>query len=158
MSGPIRLIAEDSEDLSVLSACLQDAILPVGEMCFQPAEHRFVMVVNRFKWESCGEGAPSWRPGPAADDDGLFPFERILCGVQINGVERVVTRGIDAHDRGRMLELLSLSVCEGGIELTFAGGAALRLLGGHWSCRAEDLGDSWPTSSRPCHGLEEAAE
>jgi hypothetical protein len=47
---PIRLRAEDDEDLKIVSACLQDAILPIGDMGFLPDEKRFVMVVNRFRW------------------------------------------------------------------------------------------------------------
>ncbi|MBV5335567.1 DUF2948 family protein, partial [bacterium] len=56
MNKPIKLRAEDEEDLAVISACLQDAILPVAEMCFERAARRFVLVANRFKWE-CADGA-----------------------------------------------------------------------------------------------------
>lgn len=156
MSTPIKLRAEDGEDLTVISACLQDAILPIGEMCFEPAAQRFVAVVNRFCWENA-EGGPRRDDGLQADDDHLFPYERIQCGVRFEGIAAVKTRGLNLKDRGQILELLSVALAEGGVVLTFAGGGALRLEGANWRCVVEDLGESWPTSSRPCHGLEDEA-
>lgn len=153
MSTPIKLRAEDGEDLAVVSACLQDAILPIGEMCYEPGAQRFVLVVNRFKWEAAGGGAAD--RGPAADDDHLFPYERTQCGVRFERVTAARVRGIDLKDRRQMLELLSVAPTEAGVLLTFAGGGALRLEGRDWLCVVEDLGEPWPTSNRPCHGLEE---
>ena len=163
MSTPIKLRAEDGEDLTVISACLQDAILPVGEMCYEPAAQRFVAVFNRFRWESAdggsrrGEGRGAGRGGLQADDDHLFPFERVQCGVRFDGVVAVKVRGLNLKDRSQILELLSLGPTEAGVVLTFAGGGALRLDGANWRCVVEDLGEPWPTSSRPCHGLEDEA-
>lgn len=153
MSTPIKLRAEDGEDLTVISACLQDAILPIGEMCFEPAAQRFVAVFNRFCWETADGGV---RPnGFQADDDHLFPYERVQCGVRFDGVTAVKVRGLNLKDRGQVLELLSVGATEAGVLLTFAGGAALRLEGARWRCALEDLGEPWPTSNRPFHGLEE---
>ncbi|HWT31128.1 MAG TPA: DUF2948 family protein, partial [Propylenella sp.] len=39
----LRLIALDSEDLAVLSAHVQDAVLKVGEMSWLAEEKRFVL-------------------------------------------------------------------------------------------------------------------
>lgn len=149
---PIRLRAEDDEDLKIVSACLQDAILPLGDMCFLPDEKRFVMVVNRFRWES----ADLPRPGPTADDDDLAPFERVHCGVRVEGVTGVKLRGIDIKDRAQMLELLSLDTLEsGGVALHFAGGGCVRLDSAGWRLLVEDLGEPWPTGCKPCHSFEE---
>jgi len=148
----IRLRAEDDEDLKIVSACLQDAILPIGDMGFLPDEKRFVMVVNRFRWESADQP----RPGPKADDDGEAPFERVHCGVRVEGVTGVKLRGIDVKNRGQILELLSLETVEGGgIALHFAGGGCVRLDGGGWRLLLEDLGEPWPTGCKPCHTLED---
>lgn len=158
MSTPIKLRAEDGEDLTVISACLQDAILPIGEMCFEPAAQRFVAVFNRFCWENAdGGGGRNGLNGFRADDDHLFPYERVQCGVRFEGVAAVKTRGLNLKDRGQILELLSVAPTEGGVLLTFAGGGAVRLEASSWRCVVEDFGEPWPTSSRPCHGLEEEA-
>ncbi len=52
MADPLKLRAEDEEDLAVVSTILQDALVPVGEMAYLPEEKRFVLVANRFKWEA----------------------------------------------------------------------------------------------------------
>lgn len=148
---PIRLRARDEEDLKVVSACLQDAIVPIGDMCFLPDESRFVLVANRFKWET----ADQTRPGPTADDDGLIPYERTHCGVRIEGVTGVKLKDIDLKDRTQILELLSIEAVVGGVVLNFAGGGCIRLDGTTWTCFAEDLGEPWPTTCKPCHPLEE---
>ncbi|WP_042443026.1 DUF2948 family protein [Azospirillum sp. B510] len=145
--SPIRLRAEDAEDLKVVSACLQDAILPVGDMCFQPDDKRFVMVVSRFRWEA----ADGRRPGPSADDDDLAPYERVHCGLRVDGVTGAKLRGFDLKDRGLILELLSMETVEGGIALHFAGGGCVRLDAAAWRMVVEDLGEPWPTGCKPCH-------
>jgi hypothetical protein len=152
MTKPIRLRAQDEDDLKVVSACLQDAIVPIGDMCYLPRERRFVMVANRFKWEEADRS----RPGPAADDDDLLPFERTHCGLHVENVTGVKLRGIDLKDRSQILELLSLEPYGGGgIVLHFAGGGCIRLEGASWQCFMEDLGEPWPTGCKPCHPLEE---
>ena len=40
---PLRVRAEDHEDLTVIAAYLQDAVVPVSEMSFEAEDHRFVM-------------------------------------------------------------------------------------------------------------------
>lgn len=149
-AAPIRLLACDEEDLKVVSACLQDAIVPIGDMGFLSDERRFVLVVNRFRWETAGKP----RPGPAADDDAELPFERTHCGVRVEGIASVKVRGIDLKDRGQILELLSVVTVEGGLALHFAGGGCVRLEGEGWRCLVEDLGEPWPTASLPVHTLE----
>ncbi len=44
---PLRLRAEAAADYDVISACLQDALMPLSEMAYLAEEKRFVAV---FKW------------------------------------------------------------------------------------------------------------
>jgi len=154
MTTPIRLRAEDQGGLKVVSACLQDAIVPIGDMCYLPDEKRFVAVVSRFRWEAADR--PRDAEGPTAEDDEQYPFERVNCGVRFEGVTAVKMRGLDLKDRRQFLELLSLETAEGGaVVLNFAGGGCIRLDGPSWRCLVEDLGEPWPTSCKPCHPIEE---
>lgn len=154
MTTPLRMRAEDQDDLKVVSACLQDAIVPIGDMCYQPDEQRFVAVVSRFRWETSDR--PRTGAGPSAEDDELYPFERVNCGLRFEGVTAVKMRGLDLRDRRQFLELLSVEpAAEGGVALNFAGGGCIRLDGGAWRCLVEDLGDPWPTSCKPCHPIGE---
>ena len=130
MSGPLKLRAMDDEDLGVVSAFLQDAIVPLSEMEFVPGEKRFALVASRFRWENCPETAdmPAGAvqaarqpPGDASLAEGCASYERVSCGVAFEGVEAVRRRGLDPRDRGRILELLGMRIEAGAVTLEFAG-------------------------------------
>jgi hypothetical protein len=50
----LRLLAEDAEDLQVISAALQDAVVKVGDICWEPKSRRLTLELNRFRWEAAG--------------------------------------------------------------------------------------------------------
>ena len=50
----LKLLALDSEDLDIVSAHVQDAVVRVGDMGFAKADRRFVMLINRYAWEASG--------------------------------------------------------------------------------------------------------
>src|SRR5258708_1982080 len=58
MSSPeaLRLVALDEEDLAVLSAHAQDAVLKIGDLAWRPKEGRFALAMNRFAWETAADG------------------------------------------------------------------------------------------------------
>ena len=47
----LKLLALDSEDLEVISAHTQDAVVRVAEMGYVANERRFAFLMNRFAWE-----------------------------------------------------------------------------------------------------------
>jgi hypothetical protein len=134
MPGPLRLKALDTEDLVVLASCLQDALVMVGDMAYLPDERRFVLVCNRFGWET---------PGP--------DLSRITCGVTFEGIGAVRRKGIDLKESERILSLLTLRPDDGAIELLFSTGAAIRLETPSVGVYLEDIGEAWPTQWRPSH-------
>lgn len=134
---PLKLRAEDAEDLQIVAACLQDAIVPIVEVCWLPERHSFLMAVHRFRWE-------------AADADG--PGERVACVITVTGVSGVRRRSIDLGNRGLVLNLLTLEPRADGLDLIFAGGAAIHLTAADWRCLIEDIGEPWPASATPAHG------
>lgn len=148
--APLRLAAANDEDLLVLSAVLQDALVPMAELAYLPGERRLAFVASRFVWERCEDCAK-----------GGEPFERVHCGVAFEGVTGVKSLGIDPADRGRILSLLALQRTAGGVDLVFAGGATLRLAlapeEGRPFARLSDRGEPWPTRIRPAHGEADAA-
>ena len=50
-AGWLKLRAVSAEDVEILSALLQDAIIPGEDMTHDRTGRRFVMVVNRFCWD-----------------------------------------------------------------------------------------------------------
>ena len=141
--GPLRLRAEDAEDLAVISACLQDALVSVRDLAYDRDARVFVLVANRFRWEgrTIGEGA-----GRA--------FERTLCGVSFDEIDGVVYRGFQRSEEDRILSLLAIRPFLGAIDLEFAGDATIRLAAATIHCRLRDFGEPWPTAWQPGHPLD----
>ena len=140
MSGKLKLRAEDAEDISVIAACLQDALVMVADMAYLPDDQRFALVANRFRWEDGSNKG-----------DGRTAFSRVNCGVRFDGVTHVRRRNIDRMKPGRTLELLTIRPGDGFVDLVFAGGAEVRLDTAKISCHIEDLDEPWPTRIRPTH-------
>lgn len=137
----LKLIALDAEDLAVLSAHLQDAVVRVPDITFLKAEKRFAALANRFDWEES-----------AASD---APIRR-RCGIRFERVFGAKVNGFQPGQQDAVLSLLSLTFQEteppaGLVTLTFSGGAAIQL---HVECiegELKDLGAAWETKSRPDH-------
>src|SRR3546814_15411105 len=85
---PLKLRARDDEDLPILSAHLQDAIVPITDVAFEAATRRFVMVINRFKWEAGEQPTELALGSDEADEEGQArpSYLRTNCGVRMEGV------------------------------------------------------------------------
>jgi hypothetical protein len=167
--GALRLRAEDADDLAVISACLQDALVAVGDIAYVPEERSFVFVANRFRWERHPTRSQvAWGPRAgrrAAQPRGLpmmgaAGYERTLSAVAFDAVESVLYRGFRRGERERILSLLAIRPASGPdrggvIHLDFAGGASVRLAVDRILCRLKDVGLPWPTPWRPVHDLGE---
>lgn len=153
----LKLRADDAEDLAIVSAQLQDAIVPIGDMAFLAPQRRFVMVANRFMWEV---GAVDDEVESSEDDtEEIGPvFLRCNCGVRFEGVTGVSSQGLDLKDRGLILELLAIRWENGVTELDFSGDSKLRLEMKRPVCLIEDIGEPWPTTRKPSHEIEDGAE
>src|SRR5215469_12874165 len=95
MAGALKLRAEDAEDLAVISAILQDALVAIGDMTYEVEERRFVLVANRFRWEPAAGQPPR-------------TLQRTLAGLRIDGVTAVQRRGFSPKDSERLLVLLAI--------------------------------------------------
>ena len=121
--GALTLLARDAADLGVLSALVQDAVLPVSEMTWQKGKRRFVCLINRFRWED-----------RAAAEAAKRPYERVRALLVIEDVLAVKTHGINRADPDLVLSILSLdwaAGAEGAGRLTLVlagdGGVALEV-------------------------------
>jgi hypothetical protein len=155
MGERLKLRCEDPEDVVVLSSLLQDALVPMAELAWFPAERCFVLVVSRFIWSECVDVTLP------VGEAGIECYSRQNFGITIEDVVAVQSRGIDIEDKSRILELLAIAAeaKEGAaaIELIFAGGAGIRLECARIAMHGQDVGDPWPTMRRPHHPDIEAA-
>jgi len=157
-SKPVKLKARDVEDLEVVAAWLQDALVPLVDVTYLEREKRFVMVANRFCWETIDRGVTPASTEAGPEDDARFEedspgptFERVNCGVCFDRVRAVRFRGLELGSKDQILNLLTLHVETGAITLLFSGDAAIRLEVDAIVCHVEDLGEPWPTHWRPTH-------
>ncbi len=164
-TGPLKLRAHDVEDLDVISAILQDALVPLVDAAFRPREKRFVLVANRFDWTKGGEDPSDLAPAANIEGDAAFedaaeepPFQRINCGICFDRVKGVRSRGINLGDQEQILNLLAIKGEEGAVTLLFSDGGAIRLEVSMIRCHLEDLGESWPTRWRPDHEAPQSSE
>jgi hypothetical protein len=137
----VRLVALDEEDLAVISAHVQDAVLKASDLLYLPKESRFVLAMNRFAWETAAEGKRNYERRRAA-----LTFDRVLS---------VKTQKID-RDGDAVLDLLAVEFAAtdapaGMLDLVFAGGATVRLEVECIEARLSDLGPAWAAGTKPDH-------
>lgn len=137
--APLRLLAEDAEDLAVISAALQDAVAKIGDIAFDARARRLTLALNRYRWEAGGKAR-----------------ERVRTGLQLGGVLGVKSRKLRRDAKGAVVELLSLTfepgeAPGGAVVFTFAGGGDLRAEVECLDLILADVSDPWSTPRTPGH-------
>lgn len=136
MTGALRLLAQDAEDLEIISAALQDAVAKLGDINYEPKARRLTVAFNRFRWEKTGE--------------------RVRSALQLGGVEAVKVRNLRRGPKTAIVELLSVTfepgeAPGGAVTLAFAGGGDLRCDVECIDAVLADVSKPWPTSRTPGH-------
>lgn len=154
----LKLVALDAEDLAVLSAHLQDAVVKVADMAFLPREQRFAALANRFDWTTAVAGSGTAEDAGKAGKRGKQPFVRRRSAIRFERVMAARVQGIDLKQKSRVLSLLAIQFegrsaedPAGAITLVFAGGSAIRLEVECIEAELSDLGAAWATRSKPRH-------
>ena len=137
----LKLLALDSEDLEVISATTQDAIVRVADMGYAQADKRFALLMNRYAWEEAGKKG-----------------QRRRTALHFDRVEAVQAAGINLESPEGALELLAIrflptSDPAGTVELSFAGGGTVRLTVECLEARMQDLGAAWAAKLKPEHAV-----
>src|SRR3569833_758813 len=132
----LKFVVLDDEDLAVISAHLQDAVLKVSDVLWRPQEKRFVLALNRFDWESAQSDHPQNRRRRAA-----LRYERVLS----SKCRQVDPAGKDAVRNQLAVEFSPTEAPSGVGTLTFSGDAALRREVECLEAELADLGPAWTT-------------
>ena len=138
-SAPLRLLAQDAEDLAVISAALQDAVAKIGDIAFEPKARRLTVAFNRYRWER---------------DERTH--DRVRTGLQLAGVLGVKSRKLRRDARGAVVELLAIGfepaeAPGGAVVFTFAGGGDLWVEVECIEVVLADVSTPWPTPRTPTH-------
>ncbi|MEP3946138.1 DUF2948 family protein [Ascidiaceihabitans sp.] len=139
--APLNLGAMDADDLKVMSALVQDAVLPITEMTYRARDRRFAMLLNRFRWEN-----------------GTQSKERVQSMLSFESVLNVSSQGVDRSDKDMILSVLAVAFEAGEdgaglIEITLAGDGAVRLSVETIEARLKDVTKPYiaPSKRAPSH-------
>ena len=131
MTAQLKLIALDTDDLAVISAHVQDALVQTADIIWRQGEKRLVVGMSRLDWEQTlsGETAPS----------------RLIAALRFDRVLSCKSRNIDLAAPETALELLGIEfhlgdAPSGSAVLLFNHGGALRLDVECLECQLTDLG------------------
>lgn len=145
--APLALMASDSDDLTVMSALVQDAILPVTEIGYDARKRQLALLLNRFRWEDADSARRESRP-----------YERVRAVLLISDVLRVQSDGIDKADADLVLELLALrwqpdADGAGHLMLEFAGDGTLAVQAECLNVELRDVTRPYlaPSGKAPAH-------
>ena len=132
MAERLRLLAADEADLETISALVQDAAVKSGDVAYDAKARRLVIIANRYRWET---RQPS----------------RVRCVLRLDSLTGLKRRRWPSS--GTVLDLLALRWENGGIEIDFAGGAALRAEAECIDVELHDLSGPWGAKRTPRHAL-----
>ncbi|PTQ75705.1 DUF2948 family protein [Celeribacter persicus] len=118
---PLALKAMDTDDLTVISALVQDAVVPMGEISYDATHRRFALLINRFRWEDV-EAAEKRRR----------PVERVQAVLMFEDVMSARSSGVPSGDKEMILSILTVTFAPaedgmGTVEITLAGDGAIAL-------------------------------
>jgi hypothetical protein len=142
----LKLVALDRDDIEVVSAHVQDALVRVSDILWHPREHRFIMVLNRFDWMSVNDAAAGVRP----------EYRRCRTAVRFERVLACKCRNLDQSNKDARLNLLAVEFSErdapaGLVTMTFSGGGVIRLEVECLEAELADLGEVFVADTCPNH-------
>ncbi len=143
----LKLAALDADDLLIISAYVQDAVVKPIEISYDGRSRTLIVPLRRYVWEKKRRF--------------LSRGERRLAALSVARVSSLRSTGIDRSAEDAVLNLLALRFVpatgeadpSGTIELTFSGGAAIAADVECIELRLADLGAAWQTENRPAHDL-----
>ncbi len=139
---PLRLLAEDAEDLNVISAALQDAVAKVGDLSFEAGPRKFTLGLNRFCWER-----------------GAKAQVRVRTALQFSAVLGVKAKGVMMGDPEAVVSVLAVAFegaadaedPSGAVHLKLAGGGDIRLEVECIDAVLADVSEPWAAVRAPHH-------
>ena len=139
----LRLIAKTEEDLSVVSAHLQDSIASVFDIANLKKNKIFLMQLNRFMWEDV--------------ERGIFrKNKRIRTVLKFENVLEVHSKNINQLKKDKFLDFLAIessSMPDNNYEMRiiFAGDSMIKVISEVIEVTLDDQGEAWDTKNKPKH-------
>jgi hypothetical protein len=144
----LKLVALDRDDIEVMSAHVQDALVKVADILWRPREHRFVMALKRFDWMNVADADTGIDQAPE--------YRRCRTALRFERVISCKCRGLDQTGKDAVLNLLAIEFAThdepaGTVTMTFSGGGAIRLEVECLEAELVDLGEVYAAMACPDH-------
>jgi len=141
----LKLIAKTEEDLRVVSAHLQDAIVNVSDVANLKKNKIFLMQLNRFMWEDVEKGV-------------FRKNKRIRTILKFENVIKAHAKNINQLKGNRFLDFLTIETNQMidsnyEMKIVFAGDSIIRIIAEVIEVTLDDQGDAWDTKNIPKHKL-----
>ncbi len=139
----LKLIARTVEDLRVVSAYLQDAIVNINDIANLKKNKILLLQLNRFMWEDV--------------EKGLFrKNKRIRTILKFENVIKVKSRNINLAGKDKFLDFLTIETNQMTdnnyeMKILFAGDSILKVIVEVIEVTLDDQGEAWDTKNKPKH-------
>lgn len=148
----LKLVALDKDDIEVISAHVQDALVKVGDILWRPRDRRFVMALSRFDWMSAADANAEAKPD----------YRRCRTALRFERVLACKCRNLDQAAKNSQLNLLAVEFVEnnspgGSVSLIFSGGGVIRLDVECLEAELADLGEVSTAALCPDHFAADSA-
>ena len=139
----LKLLATSDEDLRIVSAHLQDAIVSTQDIVSLEKNRIFLIQLNRFMWEDVEKGV-------------FRKNKRIRTILKFDNVIGVLSKNIDTKKNKNFLDFLTiesnlLTDKSYEIKLIFSGDAVIKIKAEVIDVTLDDQGSSWESKTQPKH-------
>ena len=139
----LKLIANSDDDLRVISAHLQDAIVSLSGIAHLKKNRIFLIQLNRFMWEDVEKGV-------------FRKNKRIRTILKFDNVVSVFSKNINSKDKERFLDFLAIETSilpdkYYEIKLIFSGDSVIKIRSEVIEVTLDDQGSPWESKTKPKH-------
>ena len=139
----LKLLATSDEDLRIIAAHLQDAIVSVQDFANLKKNRIFLIQLSRFMWEDAEKGV-------------FRKNKRVRTILKFDNVLKVFSKNIDQVDKSNFLDFLAIETefmtdKSYEIRLIFSGDAMIKLSTEVIDVTLDDQGAPWESKNKPKH-------
>ena len=139
----LKLLATSDDDLRVIAAHLQDAIVSVKDIASLKKNRIFLIQLNRFMWEDVEKGV-------------FRKNKRIRTILKFDNVTSVLAKNININDNKIFLDFLTIESNllpdkSYEIKLIFSGDSVIKIKAEVIDVSLDDQGVPWETKAQPKH-------
>ena len=139
----LKLLATSEEDLRVISAHLQDAIVAVQDIASLKKNRIFLIQLNRFMWEDVEKGV-------------FRKNKRIRTMLKFDNVISVLSKNINTKEYKNFLDFLTIESNllpdkSYEIKLIFSGDSVIKIKAEVIDVTLDDQGSPWDSKTQPKH-------